>query len=127
MRSKGGNKIRQGVSALVVLALVMLGFGHQWMRQAALQDAQVRAELAALGLSPDDLCLTGYTHTDQDHTAQPDCPVCLLGKSLLPAPSLTCPTPVRVVVQLFDAVAYDAPVGAQGPRAPPARGPPAFS
>ncbi len=115
------------MSALVVLALVMLGFGHQWMRQATLQDAQVRAELAALGLSPDDLCLTGYAHTDQDHTAQPDCPACLLGKTLLPTPPLDCPTPVRLAVQLFQAVAFDAPTGAKGPRAPPARGPPAFS
>lgn len=109
------------LSALLALALVMVGFGHRPV-QSAPADPALLAYLQAGG-TLDALCLA---EGDAPGPMAQDCPVCTLAHAmaLAPAPvapaTRACPEPLRL------SVPGQAPAQAHMPRAPPARGPPAF-
>jgi hypothetical protein len=113
---------RRAVSALCALALVLVTFAH---RPAPADQPRPEPQLAlwlALGGPLDDLCRSG--DRGKDAAAHPECPACIIAKSIAAGPA--CPALAGLVVWTSRRVVWpEATVPAShGPRAPPCRGPP---
>lgn len=106
-------------AALLALALVVLGFGHQHA-PAAPADPALRAYLAAGG-SPDDLCLD---RQDAPHDRAQDCPVCTLANAMA-LPLVTGQTAFLLRITFTNPPgARHLVAGHHTRRGPPTRGPP---
>lgn len=106
--------------ALLALALMVLGFGHQ--HAPALPADPMLAAYIQMGGALDDLCVT----QDGPQGVAEDCPVCTLAQSM----ALGADAPASGAALLF--ATLDLPAAGHllasnnSPRAPPARGPPVF-
>lgn len=107
--------------ALIALAFIGLGFGHQNVR-ATPTDAMLAAYVAAGG-QIDALCLTD---TNMPQNAADDCPVCTLAQSMALADAISGSETCLTLTEIDLPVAGHLLTKPHTPRAPPARGPPAF-
>lgn len=109
------------IAALIALALAVLGFGHRQAGAAPL-DPMLSAYLQTGGTLAD-LCIDD--EGGPKGMAQ-DCPVCTLSQMMALAPDLSGPG-VALRLALRDLpLAGHLLTTRHAPRAPPARGPPAF-
>jgi hypothetical protein len=109
------------VAVLCAAALAMVSFAHRPVGAASASDPALVAYIA-LGGTLDELC--GLD--DGDEAAAYHCPACTLAKTLSTAPAQAS---VEVAVSWSTAEALPVPIllpRGHGPRAPPARSPPAF-
>ena len=108
-------------AALLALALVFIGFGHQ--HAPAMPNAPMLAAYLQMGGSLDELCV------DEDGPQQAmaqDCPVCTLAKLMALSP-VTGEAGLSLRIARHDLpTAGDLLARRHAPRAPPARGPPAI-
>ncbi len=107
-------------AALLALALMVLGFGHQ--HAPALPADPMLAAYIQMGGELDDLCVS----QDGPQGMAEDCPVCTLAQIM----ALGADAPgagVALRIAMLDVpVAGHLLAHAHSPRAPPARGPPLF-
>ena len=107
------------IAALLALALVFLGFGHQHAPSAP-SDPMLAAYLQAGG-SLDDLCLD---LKDAPGDRVQDCPVCTLAQAMALLPAAGQSGLSLRIARIEPPRAGHLLAGHHTPRAPPARGPP---
>ena len=106
-------------AALLALALVVLGFGHQHA-PAAPADPMLAAYLQSGG-TLDELCLPDG---QAPHGMAQDCPVCTLAKAMALTPQPEQPATALAVSRAHPVCAGPLLALGHSPRAPPARAPP---
>jgi hypothetical protein len=107
------------IAALLALAVVVLGFGHQHA-PAVPADPMLAAYLQTGG-TLEDLCLDD----DPSHAAAQDCPVCTLAKAMGLSPDIGAIAVTTLGTKMAQPRAGDLFAHLHAPRAPPARAPPA--
>lgn len=114
----------RAVSVLCALAVILLSWTRRPHAAASPASDPAIAAYLTLGGSLDDLCLSGGS--DGHGASHDDGPACTPAKTMAPGPDLRGPAgPAIVAAERLPLP--DLPLMAgHGPRAPPARGPPAL-
>ena len=107
-------------AALLALALMVLGFGHQ--HAPALPADPMLAAYIQMGGELDDLCVS----QDGPQGMAEDCPVCTLAQIMALGADAPASSFVLRIVTLDMPAAGHLLARAHSPRGPPARGPPLF-
>jgi hypothetical protein len=107
-------------AALLALALMVLGFGHQ--HAPALPVDPMLAAYIQMGGELEDLCVT----QDGPQGMAEDCPVCTLAQIMALSAGAPASSFALRIVTLDMPASGHLLARAHSPRAPPARGPPLF-